>query len=391
MIIAIAATAFFFLFLIAERVLLRRARKRFALIIHVNGTRGKSTVTRMIHAMLRNYRGMEVYGKTTGSAARLLLPDGTEKPVLRFGPANIREQRNMLLGLAWIASDRQTRKKKALVIECNAIQEELQHISMKWLKPDITIITNVREDHTLELGKAEQAAEIFASAIPDNSVLVTPGKNFVNIWKEKAAQKKLKLIFTGSGEAGEGEFPENTGCVLGVAGHLEIDRRVALNAIAEHKPDAGAFAFYSWKAGSRSIIFADARAANDIESTCRLFDSVNQNMYSDPNTERILLLVNREDRPERTRDFLRYIIRLHKKGQFNQYLCLGHSPLAFRAALKREGVNWGKLRNAGDLDSALDEITGQTVFIFAVGNYGGPGIPVTRWLRKKSYYRADKQ
>ena len=45
--------------------------------VHVNGTRGKSSVARLIAAGLRA-GGVRTVAMTTGSAARYILPDGSE-------------------------------------------------------------------------------------------------------------------------------------------------------------------------------------------------------------------------------------------------------------------------------------------------------------------------
>src|SRR5437870_12875278 len=71
----------------------RRHSQRLAAVplrIHVNGTRGKSSVTRLIAAILREH-GISTLAKTTGTAARLIIPDGAERPVPRNGPPNLRE------------------------------------------------------------------------------------------------------------------------------------------------------------------------------------------------------------------------------------------------------------------------------------------------------------
>ena len=65
---------------------LQRNRSRVPVRVHVGGTRGKSTTTRLVAAGLRA-GGMRVVAKTTGSAPRLILPDGTEEPWPRRGPA----------------------------------------------------------------------------------------------------------------------------------------------------------------------------------------------------------------------------------------------------------------------------------------------------------------
>ena len=76
---------------LAERVARDRALAALPIRIHVNGTRAKSTVTRLIWSALLE-AGIPAVAKTTGTAPRLLLPDGREVPLRRRGPANIREQ-----------------------------------------------------------------------------------------------------------------------------------------------------------------------------------------------------------------------------------------------------------------------------------------------------------
>jgi gamma-polyglutamate synthase len=274
-------------------------------------------------------------------------------------------------------------QKRALVFECNAVEEELQRVSMKWLKPDITVITNVRKDHIHELGAPEQAASVFAAAIPDNSALVTSEGNFKDTWETAAVQKKLRFFYIAPKEAEKRAFPENTACVLGVADYLGIDRTRALNSIAEYEPDAGAFGIYSWKTNSKSVFFADARAANDVESTNRLFAAAFRALKPDKDAKRILLLINREDRPERTWSFLQYIIAGNNELRFDQYLCLGHIPLPFRIALKRKGLNIGIIRRVKELDRELEKTREHTVFIAGAGNYGGAGALITQWLEAK--------
>ena len=52
--------------------------------IQVNGIRGKSTVTRLLTGILQE-AGYQTIGKTTGSAAKIIFPDGNEVPILRRG------------------------------------------------------------------------------------------------------------------------------------------------------------------------------------------------------------------------------------------------------------------------------------------------------------------
>ena len=74
-----------FLYLAAEKILHEKRLKRIPIRIHVNGTRGKSTVTRLIAASLRRV-GIRTLAKTTGTIPRLILPDGKEETILRRNP-----------------------------------------------------------------------------------------------------------------------------------------------------------------------------------------------------------------------------------------------------------------------------------------------------------------
>jgi UDP-N-acetylmuramyl tripeptide synthase len=65
-------------YLLAERILLGRRRRRIPLRIAVTGTRGKSSVVRLIAAAMRE-AGLSVLAKTTGSQPILIHPDGEEE------------------------------------------------------------------------------------------------------------------------------------------------------------------------------------------------------------------------------------------------------------------------------------------------------------------------
>ncbi|TFH29311.1 MAG: poly-gamma-glutamate synthase PgsB, partial [Myxococcales bacterium] len=60
-----------------ELILHRRRLKKIPIRIHVNGTRGKTSVTRLIAAGLRE-AGIRCVAKTTGTVPRFILPNGRE-------------------------------------------------------------------------------------------------------------------------------------------------------------------------------------------------------------------------------------------------------------------------------------------------------------------------
>ena len=96
----------------------RHSRDQLLHIIHVNGTRGKSTVSRLIAAGLRA-GGISVFCKTTGTDPIIIDVDGQERPIYRRGKANIKEQIRILRQAAEQGA-------QVLVVECMAVRPELQ-------------------------------------------------------------------------------------------------------------------------------------------------------------------------------------------------------------------------------------------------------------------------
>src|SRR5512147_1798606 len=98
---------------------------RIPVRVHVNGTRGKSSVTRLIAGGLRA-SGRRTFAKTTGTMARMILPDGSETDVFRVGRPNIIEQTR-------IVRRAQEERADVLVIECMAVAPELQPLTERRL------------------------------------------------------------------------------------------------------------------------------------------------------------------------------------------------------------------------------------------------------------------
>lgn len=116
--------------LILEDRQVRRDRSELVHVVYVNGIRGKSTVTRMIDGGLRA-GGWKVFCKTTGTVPMVIGVDGTARPLVRRGRANISEQVRVL--------HRAVREgAQILVIECMAVDPALQAVSQhRMVRADI--------------------------------------------------------------------------------------------------------------------------------------------------------------------------------------------------------------------------------------------------------------
>lgn len=135
--------------------------------ILVNGTRGKTTVTRIITAAMQK-NGIRTIGRTTGSEAVIVLPDGSVEPVRRRKCASILEMKEFF---------RRAEKEKCdcAVVECMALLPENQKmISSTLIRPQIVVITNTYRDHTAEMGRRrEDVSYALSLSVPKGAKVYT--------------------------------------------------------------------------------------------------------------------------------------------------------------------------------------------------------------------------
>ena len=127
-------------YLLAEAALVRRAGKAISHRILVTGTRGKTGLTRLLVAGIRAIEP-QTWGKTTGDAPILMLPDGTERPLKRRGPARLHEQMKLLMAC-------RRRGARCLVLESMTISPEAMQAESRLVRPTLTVMTNVRDDRS---------------------------------------------------------------------------------------------------------------------------------------------------------------------------------------------------------------------------------------------------
>lgn len=266
----------------------------------VNGIRGKSSITRLCAGALRG-GGLVTVAKTTGTAARFIYPDGSEEPVYRkFGIANVIEQIAIVRRAVAFRPD-------ALVIECMAVQPELQEINQtKLVKSTIGVLCNVREDHLAEMGPTlDDVARALCRSMPVGGVCVTAERERLPILRAEAAKRNCTLIAVDPAVVADAEmarfgwitFKENVAVALAVAELLRVSRTSALEGMWAAQPDPGVLTVQTRVAGAKILKVANVLAANDPESTLmnieRLFE---QRAISRP----LHLVINcRPDRVER--------------------------------------------------------------------------------------------
>ncbi|QQS69287.1 poly-gamma-glutamate synthase PgsB [Candidatus Saccharibacteria bacterium] len=281
--------------------------------IHVNGIRGKSSVTRLIAASLRE-GGLQTAAKTTGTAARVIIDHDTDIPVPRK-EADIAEQRRMIS--AYLGSKHSmytSRPYQAIVFECMAINPLYQrYLERKIMRSTIGVITNVREDHMDLLGHTlADIARSLASTIPINGHLVTAETDpaILAILREECEKRGSKLHPVGTHRVSSRqmakfahfEYASNVAIAIKVAELIGINRQTALSGMHKANPDPGAFVLQELAVPNRTLFWANLFAINDRESFIYTANVLHEKVG--PKTKKAVILNNRLDRPERVLQFV---------------------------------------------------------------------------------------
>ena len=366
-----------------------RHRRRIPIRVHVNGSRGKSSVARLIAAGLRA-GGYAVVGKTTGSAAAVINTDGSETPIIRRGSPNIKEQ----LGVFRQAAGQQC---QALVIECMAVRPDLQRVcEHSIVHATHGVITNVRPDHLEVMGPTmDDVATSLAGTVPRRSRLFSAEDHYAEFLGVRARQAGSSFTHAGptsvtpaemSGFAYE-EFPENVGLALAVCESAGVDRGTALAGMHLVTPDVGAMTRVRFRDevpghGPREVEFINGFAANDPESYCRIW----RRLGLAEQAERVTVLVNlRADRQRRTKDLAPLFGRELTAAN---YVLIGDDAGLFAQLIRRGGVPATAIHDCSDLPAPalwerLVALGPDNACIIGVGNIAGIGNSLLAHLKAK--------
>jgi len=379
---------------VLEALLHRRHLSRIPIRIHVNGTRGKSSVTRLIAGGLRE-GGITTCAKTTGTLARMILPDASEYPVFRPAGANVIEQ-------VRIISTAANYNARAIVVECMALQPHLQWLSeSRFLQSTHGVITNARADHLDVMGPTEAAvADALAGTTPIGARLYTAERRRVAIFEKAALDRGTVLVAVGPGDVAAitdeemGRFSyvehkENVALALCVCGDLGIDRETALRGMSKAPPDPGVMTISHIRFFGRDIYFVNAFAANDPESTEQLWNMAIQQF---PGVEQRIAIFNcRADRPTRSEQLGRACVHWQPA---DHYLLIGSATYLFLKSAISEGMPLKSMivmehENESDIFEMILERMGRSALVVGMGNAKGQGLSLARFFRNRSTPKAQ--
>jgi poly-gamma-glutamate synthase PgsB/CapB len=363
-----------------------KALQAIPIRIHVNGTRGKSSVTRLIASGLRA-GGIRTVAKTTGTRARFIFEDGREEPIVRHGKANVIEQLN-------IVRTAKRRAAGALVIECMAIRPELQAVSERRLiKATVGVITNVREDHLDEMGPTlHDIALALSLTIPEGGIVFTAERDHLAIIEQQALDFKAKVQAIGEnglpedvmGRFGYIEHRENVALATAVCEFLGVAKATALAGMIMATPDPGALRRYIIRHRDKEIEFINAFAANDPQSTLSIWRRLH--IRSQEDKPLLTILFNRGDRPDRAREFGKLIAH---ELRSDHCILVGDATSLIEHIAAKEGLETRSLINmAGEPPDKVFQtvvaLTPQRSSVVGIGNIVGVGEEIAAYFESMS-------
>lgn len=360
-----------------------RALQALPIRVHVNGSRGKSSVVRLIAAAMRE-GGVRTVAKTTGSKARFIHTDGNETPIIRVSTPNICEQIGIL--------ERARRERaQAIVMECMAVRPDLQKICEEHImRSTIGVITNIRPDHLDVMGPTvADVAVALSSTVPRGGTTVIGDARYTIQMQRVAEQRGSTLLVAKPEDVPEGamegfayfEHEENVATALQVTRTLGISDGVALQGMYKAIPDIGACTFWQLHHKDRVIEFVNIFAANDLESTITVWQRLGLGNPSDVPT---FALVNlRADRIDRSLQYAEAVeVGLHA----DYYVLIGGIADSVQRRFEK-AVPAERLVTIGDVkpEVVFDRIAGmipERARVGGIGNIGGIGHEILAYVTR---------
>ena len=355
--------------------------------IHVNGTRGKSSVARLIAAGLRQ-GGIRCVAKTTGTVPRYILPNGREAPVYRPSRPNVIEQRRAVhMAVA--------QRAQAMVIECMALQPRLQWLSeSKLVHATHGVITNARPDHLDVMGpREEDVALALAATVPINGTLFTAERKHREVFQLAAKDRNTSIVEVEPSSVDSDpktlapfayrEHPDNVSLALKVCEALGVERNVALQGMWAAKPDPGAMTEHTMDFFGRRFVFVNGFAANDPISTEQIWEQAlkrHSTLHA-----KIALFNCREDRTDRSKQLAE---AYGQWSQADEVVLIGTGQYIFARNAIARGLDPTRLTFIDSIQptevfEALASLVSSSALIMGMGNIAGPGLGLCEFIANR--------
>lgn len=387
MLILISILSAFVLFLSVESYVYSRRLKQVPVRITVTGTRGKTSVVRLLASVLRA-DGRRVLAKTTGSEARYIMPDGSEEEIRRHGNISIIEQKKLI-------NRALNNNVDYLLTEIMSINPENHFVEThKLLKPHISILTNFRSDHTEAIeNNFNNNSDLFLNDVyPGSRVFIHKSENNQS-FSRGVRERKSELFEAEKESAGspffyeksmKHHFTDNLELVSAVSQYLKISDKAIYDGIQSAVMDIGKLEIFKLSFADKNIFYINSFAANDPVSSIKVIEkTLDMLNISDPQIYGLLSL--RHDRGGRTKQWLDYLLSEDAVSFRAIFVSGRHSSIFTRrlpSALKLKETNPQEICRIINMSVENNSI------VFGLANIKGLAVELLRYW--KSTYFIDQ-
>lgn len=358
---------------------------RLPVRIHVNGSRGKSSVTRLITGGLRG-GGYKVFAKTTGTKPRMLFVNGNEVPVHRVGKPNIIEQ-------VRIVGKAAGQKPDFFVTECMGVQPHLQELlESQLIRSHVGAITNVRPDHLDVMGPSLfEVAHSISTTIPRKGHLFITENRYHDIFNDRARILKTEVHPVEDNGIPDSdmrgfsylEHKENVALALAVCQHFGVSREEAIKGMYKIEPDPGVVRRYHLMVHGKSIEFVNAFAANDPESFLKIWDLLK--IHHEPDKTLMVMVNSRKDRIQRAEQLGEFIAT---ELDADYFVIVGEYTKPLVAKAIASGLPHNKIEDLGGrsqevIFNTLVSLASDKALVFGIGNIVGFGEKIVEYFKDR--------
>ncbi len=385
----IISIAVFLGYLVFESAGYRKKLNAVGLRISVTGTRGKTSIVRMLSSVCR-LSGMNVIAKTTGSEARYILPDGSEEKIPRKGVTSVIEQKKLFL--------KASEKNAGCVITEVMSIDPFNHLAESGMlvRPGITIISNLRPDHLDVAGNDSTGmARLYLNDVCYGSRVFVPEQEITDFLRKGIALKGAELVevpgngndmVTDGRKGVAGLFRTDVDLVMSVAQSLGIHKDVVMEGIRQAVMDIGEPVECTSTFSGKEVTFINGFAANDPESAVILLNRV-RNEKPDKRAGVYALISLRNDRGERSRQWLDFLVD-GGAANFNGIFLIGtHAGIL---ASRVKGSNVLKWTGAVSVTAKIAEMVEEGAMVFGLANIHGRGMQLVEYWKELSLQQNDK-
>jgi gamma-polyglutamate synthase len=179
------------------------------------------------------------------------------------------------------------------------------------------------------------------------------------------------------------EHPDNVALALKVCQDVGVERQTALEGMWQAEPDPGVMTVYRSGESGQSVVFINGFAANDPESTGKIWEMVLQRYGQ--RRKRVAIVNCRADRADRSRQLAEACLTW---SPADHYIVVGTATRLFSQRAVALGMASDRLTCVEkaakpQLFEAVERIAGRSALVMGMGNISGPGLELVQHYRKQ--------